>query len=224
MTAIVEDVATDDVSLLTRYLKDIGQVEFLDASAEQALAQRMAKHDSAARDIFIQKFLPFVVKLARKMARRYELVGISVDDFIQEGNIALMRAVDGFDAAREVRFTTYATPILTRALLRFAQEQMAYYGSAASAAESDAVFEALADEDTPSLEALVASKEGQVRLAQALRVLPEEDRLLLLMRFGFHGDDATLREVGSRLKLSHQGVKKREEKLLAQLKKMLVAA
>ena len=48
--------------------------------------------------------LPFVVAIAKKYANR----GARLDDLIQEGNVGLMKAIEHFDAKKNVRFATYA--------------------------------------------------------------------------------------------------------------------
>jgi RNA polymerase primary sigma factor len=59
----------------------------------------------AARAEFIQCNLRLVVSVAR----RYEGAGLGLLDLIQEGNLGLMRAVEGFDHQKGFKFSTYAT-------------------------------------------------------------------------------------------------------------------
>ncbi|MFV9503305.1 MAG: sigma-70 family RNA polymerase sigma factor [Oscillochloridaceae bacterium umkhey_bin13] len=58
-----------------------------------------------ARDQLINSNLRLVVSIAR----RYQGHGLSLLDLIQEGSLGLMRAVDKFDPARGLKFSTYAT-------------------------------------------------------------------------------------------------------------------
>ncbi len=51
--------------------------------------------------------------LVRAVARRYVSVGEPVDDLVQEGTIGLINAVDMFDPKRGVKFTTYATHLIS---------------------------------------------------------------------------------------------------------------
>jgi RNA polymerase sigma-B factor len=64
--------------------------------------------DSAARDALIERFLP----LARQLARRYQRAEEPLDDLIQVASLGLVKAIDRFDAEREVAFSSYAVPTI----------------------------------------------------------------------------------------------------------------
>lgn len=66
---------------------------------------RAATAHRTARDRLIGANL----RLVMWIARRYRGVAMPLSDLIQEGNLALMRAVDRFDHRRDARFSTYAT-------------------------------------------------------------------------------------------------------------------
>ena len=76
-----------------------------------ALAQ---KGDGAARELLVEKNMGFIVQTADIVYRSSSLEGsdlnIDMNDLVQEGSIGLLRAVDGFDPARKLKFLTYAAP------------------------------------------------------------------------------------------------------------------
>ena len=90
---------------LAIYMRDINRTPLLDAAEEKDLARRIAVGDTEARDLCIRANLRLVVSLAR----RYATQGLSLQDLIEEGNIGLMRAVEGFDPTMNTRFSTYAS-------------------------------------------------------------------------------------------------------------------
>ncbi|SCL27354.1 SigB/SigF/SigG family RNA polymerase sigma factor [Micromonospora inyonensis] len=92
-----------------------------DASAprEQLLHQLAALHGddprrARLRDRIIEDRLP----LASRLARRYTGRGEPYDDLAQVAALALVRAVDGFDASRGSPFSSYAVPTILGALRR----------------------------------------------------------------------------------------------------------
>jgi RNA polymerase sigma-B factor len=77
------------------------------AARERILLERYHHHgDRAARDKLAAEMLP----LARALAGRYAGRGEPLDDLVQVACIGVMKAIDGFDLTREVRFSSYATP------------------------------------------------------------------------------------------------------------------
>src|SRR4051812_40584817 len=77
------------------------------AAREQELLRRYHRHgDTRARDQLAEEMLP----LARALAGRYAGRGEPMDDLIQVACVGIMKAIEGFDLDREVRFSSYATP------------------------------------------------------------------------------------------------------------------
>jgi len=71
---------------------------------ELELARLVASGDPDARTRLIESNL----RLVMSMARRYQGLGISFPDLVQEGTVGLIQAVDRFDWRRGRRFSTYA--------------------------------------------------------------------------------------------------------------------
>lgn len=93
-------------STLQVYLEEINSAELLTAEEERELGLRIINdNDPEARDRMIRSNLRLVVNIAKKYSHR----GMPLQDLIEEGNLGLLRAVEGFDPAHGVRFSTYAS-------------------------------------------------------------------------------------------------------------------
>jgi len=104
-------------SILSQYLREIGQTPLLGSDDEQELARRIQDHhDEAARHLMLQANLRLVVNIAKKYAPSNDPEMLM--DLIQEGNLGLMRAVDRFQPDRNTRFSTYGVYWIKQAILR----------------------------------------------------------------------------------------------------------
>jgi RNA polymerase sigma-B factor len=73
------------------------------AVRERWLLRRIHEHgDTRARDQLAEEMLP----LARALAGRYANRGEPLDDLVQVACVGIMKAIDGFDLTREVRFSS----------------------------------------------------------------------------------------------------------------------
>jgi RNA polymerase sigma-B factor len=75
---------------------------------ERDLFEQCAGGDRAARDALVERFLP----LARSVARRYAQSNEPLEDLVQVACIGLVQALNRFDPARGVSFSSYAVPTI----------------------------------------------------------------------------------------------------------------
>ncbi len=68
----------------------------------------------------IQKFIPYI----RFKASKYNISGIETDDLIQEGLIALLRAVSSYSEERNASFKTYATKCIDNGIFAFLKKSL----------------------------------------------------------------------------------------------------
>ena len=76
------------------------------------------KGDKNARDILVEKNLGLV----RFIVKRFQNRGYDMEDLFQIGCIGLVKAVDQFDTEYNVKFSTYAVPLITGEIKRFLRD------------------------------------------------------------------------------------------------------
>jgi len=101
-------------SPLETYLREINETALLTANDERELAVAIGNGDTAARDRMVRANLRLVVNIARG----YTGKGLGLQDLIEEGNLGLLRAVEGFDPAIGTRFSTYASYWIKQSIKR----------------------------------------------------------------------------------------------------------
>jgi RNA polymerase primary sigma factor len=107
-------LSTSVQSPLETYLREINETALLTADDEKMLARRIAQGDVAARDRMVRANLRLVVNIARGYSGR----GMPLQDLIEEGNLGLLRAVEGFDPDMNTRFSTYASYWIKQSIKR----------------------------------------------------------------------------------------------------------
>ncbi|OHB83575.1 MAG: RNA polymerase subunit sigma [Planctomycetes bacterium RBG_16_64_12] len=101
-------------SPLETYLREINETPLLSSDDEQELALAIGEGDVQARDRMVRANLRLVVNIARG----YTSKGLGLQDLIEEGNLGLLRAVEGFDPAIGTRFSTYASYWIKQSIKR----------------------------------------------------------------------------------------------------------
>ena len=101
-------------SPLETYLREINETALLNADEEKVLALQIEDGNSEARDRMVRANLRLVVNIARS----YTGKGLGLQDLIEEGNLGLLRAVEGFDPRMNTRFSTYASYWIKQSIKR----------------------------------------------------------------------------------------------------------
>ena len=82
------------------------------------LIEKAQAGDASARKILIEENLGLVHHIVKRFAGR----GYEVEDLFQTGTIGLMKAIDHFDLSYDVKFSTYAVPLIAGEIRRFLRD------------------------------------------------------------------------------------------------------
>lgn len=85
---------------------------------KKVLFERVAKGDKEAREQLIWGNLRLVLSIIHRFSNKNE----DIDDLFQIGCIGLMKAIDNFDISQEVKFSTYAVPMISGELKRYLRD------------------------------------------------------------------------------------------------------
>jgi RNA polymerase sporulation-specific sigma factor len=85
---------------------------------KKVLFERMHNGDTSAREEFIRGNLRLVLSVIQRFNNRGEYV----DDLFQVGCIGLIKAIDNFDVSQNVKFSTYAVPMIIGEIRRYLRD------------------------------------------------------------------------------------------------------
>lgn len=163
--------------MLSDYLKELQKVTLLSSEEEHRHWRQYREHDDVeSRLRLIEAYQPLVFKVVMQV-RPPEAI---VLDMLQEGTVGLIEAVERFDHARGVRFSTFATYRIRGRVLNSLRREHPIEYSLDQEGQTDSTLAArLAD---PASDAALTSVEDEVALSQMREVidgLPARERAIL---------------------------------------------
>ncbi len=94
------------------------KLPLLKAEEKEALFKRIEAGDREAREAYIEGNLRLVLSVIKRFSSSNE----NVDDLFQIGCIGLIKAIDNFDPTMNVKFSTYAVPMIIGEIRRFLRD------------------------------------------------------------------------------------------------------
>ena len=189
-----------------------------------ALIERSHKGDKDARNVLAQQNMGLVYTVARRFNGR----GCEMEDLIQIGSIGLLKAIDKFDLSYDVRFSTYAVPMIAGEIKRFLRDDgMIIVMAMESASEVESLHKTIYQGDGNAISLMDGIKEEKdaseelldhMLLNSLLGTLEEKERDLLRLRYF---EDLTQVQVAKQLDMTQVQVSRMEKKILGKLRERL---
>lgn len=195
---------------------------------EAELLQKLEQggRDGPARAKLIEHNLRLVVYIAR----RFENTGVGIEDLISIGTIGLIKAVETYQPAKNIKLATYASRCIENEILMYLRKNANRRGevsldeplntdwdgnelllSDVLGTESDVIEKPLEDDVDRDL------------LLRAVAQLPQRERTIITMRFGLGGGrERTQKEVADLLGISQSYISRLEKRIIHRLKREIL--
>lgn len=190
---------------------------------EQDLLERLKQGEEVVRGTLIERNLRLVVYIARK----FENTGLAVEDMVSIGTIGLIKAVNTFDAHKNIKLATYASRCIENEILMFLRRS--------NKLKAEVSFDEPLNVDWDGNELLlsdVLGTEGDLVLRQiedevdrkllylAMDKLPQREKKIMRLRFGLqNGKEKTQKEVADLLGISQSYISRLEKRIIKRLQK-----
>ena len=141
------------------------RLPLLTAEEKNTLFERIKKGDKEARELYIKGNLRLVLSVIKRFSSSSE----NVDDLFQIGCIGLIKAIDNFDINQNVKFSTYAVPMIVGEIRRYLRDNNSIR---VSRSLRDIAYKAIYARESLSRE--TAQEPTLHQISEAIQI-PEED-------------------------------------------------
>ncbi len=201
----------------------------LDSEEEAACIECLVDEDNdAARNTLVEHNLRLVVYIAKK----FDNTGVGVEDLISIGTIGLMKAINTFNPAKNIKLATYASRCIENEILMYLRRnkktKMEVSIDEPLNVDWDGNELLLSDILGTSEDIIYKDIEREVDrklLRKALETLSERERTIICLRFGLgdiQGKELTQKEVADQLGISQSYISRLEKKIMKRLKKEIL--
>ncbi len=176
----------------------------LKAEDEEEMIKKLDNNDFEARQILVEHNLRLVVYIAKK----FENTGIGIEDLVSIGTIGLMKAINTFNAEKNIKLATYASRCIENEILMYLRRSNRIKGeiSIDEPLNQDGDGNELLLSDILGTEEDVTYRRiedevDRVLLKDAILKLTKREKNIMELRFGFKtGVEKTQKEVADMLR------------------------
>ena len=198
----------------------------LSRDEESELIAQLEEGEERVKSQLIERNLRLVVYIAR----RFENTGINIEDLISIGTIGLIKAVDTYKPARNIKLATYASRCIENEILMHLRKT--------ASQKSEVSFDEPLNTDWDGNELLLSDILGtdsdtvmrpieadvdRKLLQDAIGKLSDREKQIITMRFGLDGrPERTQKEVADLLGISQSYISRLEKRIISRLKKEIL--
>ncbi len=198
----------------------------LEKEEEDLALAALETGDEEARKKLIEHNLRLVVYISR----RFENTGVNIEDLISIGTIGLIKAVNTFKGAKNIKLATYASRCIENEILMYLRK----LGSQRTEVSFDEPLNTDWDGNELLLSDILGTDEDEVcrpleddadkqMLMEAIASLSQREQRIVLLRFGLpNGKEYTQKEVADMLGISQSYISRLEKRIIQRLKKEIL--
>ncbi|MEG1742621.1 MAG: RNA polymerase sporulation sigma factor SigE [Clostridia bacterium] len=190
---------------------------------DEAIFIERLPNDENAKKTLVEHNLRLVVYIAKK----FESTNIGLEDLISIGTIGLIKAVNTFRADKQIKLATYASRCIENEILMYIRKS-GYIKTEMSLDEplnvdwdgNELLLSDLLGTENDFVYRTIEESEDKKIIFQALSKLPERERTIIELRFGFGGrkGEKTQKEVADMLGISQSYISRLEKRIIERLK------
>ena len=185
---------------------------------ERLLGERIAQGDQQALEKLVTANLGFVVSVARQ----YQDNGLSLDDLVSEGNLALMLAAGKWKPEKGIRFVQYAVWDIRKAIERAIEQQgNIIHDAPASVGFTNSRVDMAVAKSNRNADESVSFLSADTELTGSLGCLNERERKVIILYYGLGTDALTMMEIANEMGLKRERVRQIRKKAERKLRKPL---
>lgn len=193
----------------------------LSREEEGELMELLQQGDQRARQTLIEHNLRLVVYIAR----RFENTGVNIEDLISIGTIGLIKAINTFNSGKAIKLATYASRCIENEILMYLRKNNAVRGEISIDEPLNTDYDGnellLSDILGTDADEVIRPLEDDAdreMLRIAIDTLPEREKQIILLRYGFiGGTEYTQKEVASLLGISQSYISRLEKRIIERL-------
>lgn len=188
--------------------------------------RRLGQGSAEARSKLIEHNLRLVVYIAK----RFENTGINIEDLISIGAIGLIKAINTYDPAKNIKLATYASRCIENEILMHLRK-VASQKSEISLDEplntdwdgNELLLGEVLGTDDDSIMRPLEDDTDRLLLRNAIGRLPDREQNIITMRFGLGGArERTQKEVADFMGISQSYISRLEKRIIKRLKRDII--
>ena len=170
------------------------------------------------------------LRLVVYIARRFENTGVGIEDLISIGTIGLIKAVETYKPAKNIKLATYASRCIENEILMHLRKNASRRGEVSLDEPlntdwdgNELLLSDVLGTESDSIEKPIEDDVDRDLLFAAVSRLSERERTIITMRFGLDGRrERTQKEVADQLGISQSYISRLEKRIIDRLKKEIL--